>query len=131
MSDRRSRPGSLVLAERLAARQARVAATLTRHARLVRQLRQAALRLAVTALFVYFSLASDVFLTVANFQNVGLAAAALAVVSFGQCFVVLTAGVDLSVGSTVALISVVSAMAMRDHGTALGVLAGLDGFIAS
>lgn len=90
-----------------------------------RDLRQAGLPLAVLALFVVFAATSDVFLSVANFQNVGLAAAALALVAFGQCFVVLTAGIDLSVGSTVALVSVVAAMVMRDDGAAAGIAAGI------
>jgi ribose transport system permease protein len=89
------------------------------------RLRQIGLPLTVVALFAVFALTSDVFFTVRNFQNVGLAAAALALVSAGQCFVVLTAGIDLSVGSTAALVSVVGAIAMRDSGLAAGVAAGL------
>ena len=89
------------------------------------QLRDAGLPLAVLVLIVYFWFNSAVFLTVANFQNVGLQAAALALVAFGQCFVILTAGIDLSVGSTVALVSVVSAQVMVDHGILPGIAAGL------
>jgi ribose transport system permease protein len=89
------------------------------------QLRDAGLPLAVLALIVYFTFNSAVFLTVTNFQNVGLQAAALALVAFGQCFVILTAGIDLSVGSTVALVSVVSAQVMVDHGILPGIAAGL------
>ena len=89
------------------------------------QLRDAGLPLAVLALIVWFTIDSAVFLTVTNFQNVGLQAAALALVAFGQCFVILTAGIDLSVGSTVALVSVVSAQVMVDHGILPGVAAGL------
>jgi ribose transport system permease protein len=89
------------------------------------QLREAGLPLAVLALVLYFTFQSAVFLTVTNFQNVGLQAAALALVAFGQCFVILTAGIDLSVGSTVALVSVVSAQVMADHGILPGIAAGL------
>jgi ribose transport system permease protein len=88
-------------------------------------LRQAGLPLAVLALIIYFTVQSSVFLTITNFQNVGLQAAALALVSFGQCFVILTAGIDLSVGSTVALVSVVCATVMKDHGIVAGILAAL------
>jgi ribose transport system permease protein len=91
----------------------------------VDHLRDAGLPLAVLALIIYFTAQSAVFLTVANFQNVGLQAAALALVAFGQCFVILTAGIDLSVGSTVALVSVVSADVMVDHGILPGIAAGL------
>jgi ribose transport system permease protein len=89
------------------------------------QLRDAGLPLAVLALVVYFTINSAVFLTVTNFQNVGLQAAALSLVAFGQCFVILTAGIDLSVGSTVALVSVISAQVMVDHGIVPGIAAGL------
>jgi ribose transport system permease protein len=87
--------------------------------------RDAGLPLAVVVLIVFFAVQSSVFLTVANFQNVGLQAAALALVSFGQCFVVLTAGIDLSVGATVALASVVTASVMKDTNVEVGILAGL------
>jgi ribose transport system permease protein len=87
--------------------------------------RDAGLPLAVLALMVFFSIQSSVFFTVANFQNVGLQAAALALVAFGQCFVVLTAGIDLSVGSTVALASIVTAIVMKDTSIVVGILAGL------
>ncbi len=130
MSEQTSEVGSVPGRARPATGGAPRPAVFVTRARLARELRQAALPLAVIAMFVYFSFASDVFLTVPNFQNVGLSAAALAVVAFGQCFVVLTAGIDLSVGSTVALVSVVSAMTMRDHGTAAGLAAGLGAGLA-
>ena len=90
-------------------------------------LRQVGLPLAVVALIVYFSITSDVFLTTQNWQNIGLQAAALACVAFGQAYVVLTAGIDLSVGSTVALVSIVAAMAMGNglfFGIAIALLVG-------
>src|ERR1700729_3850027 len=74
-----------------------------------RNARDIGLPLAVIALVILFSATSPVFLTVQNFRNIGVAAAALAAVSFGQTFTILTAGLDLSVGSTVALVSIVGA----------------------
>jgi ribose transport system permease protein len=47
---------------------------------------------------------SPVFFTWRNFNNLLLQAIALAFVSIGQTFVILTDGIDLSVGSTVSLI---------------------------
>jgi ribose transport system permease protein len=92
-------------------------------------LRQVGLPVAVLVMIVVFAMRSDVFMTATNFQNVGLQAAALACVACGQTFVILTAGLDLSVGSTVALVSVVCAMGFRDHGwwagIGFGLLAGL------
>jgi ribose transport system permease protein len=88
-------------------------------------LRQVGLPVAVLAMIIIFSLTSDVFLTSTNFQNVGLQAAALACVACGQAFVILAAGLDLSVGSTVALVSVVCTMGFRDHGWWAGIGFGL------
>ncbi|MCU1614555.1 MAG: ribose transport system permease protein [Frankiales bacterium] len=91
--------------------------------------RQIGLPVAVLVMIVVFAIKSDVFLSTSNFQNVGLQAAALACVACGQTFVILTAGLDLSVGSTAALVSVVCAMGFRDQGwwagIAFGLLAGL------
>jgi len=87
--------------------------------------RQVGLPLACLALVVFFGVTSDVFLNVQNFRNIGLAAAALAAVSFGQTFVILTAGLDLSVGSTVGLVSVIAGFAMRSYGIGAGIVAGL------
>lgn len=87
--------------------------------------RQVGLPLAVAGLVAGFASSSDVFLSLQNFRNIGLQAAALAAVSFGQTAVILTAGLDLSVGSTVALVSVVMAMAMLPFGVGAGLLAGL------
>ena len=89
------------------------------------KVRDIGLPLAVIGLIVLFSILSPVFLTAQNFRNIGIAAAALAAVSFGQTFVVLTAGLDLSVGSTVALVSVITAFGMRRHGIAAGAIEGL------
>lgn len=88
-------------------------------------LRQVGLPVAVVVMIVVFAVRSDVFLTPTNFQNVGLDAAALACVACGQTFVILTAGLDLSVGSNVALVSVVCAMGFRDHGWWAGIGFGL------
>jgi ribose transport system permease protein len=87
--------------------------------------RDIGLPLAVIALVILFSATSPVFATVQNFRNIGVAAAALAAVSFGQTFTILTAGLDLSVGSTVALVSVVTAFGMRGQGVAIGAAEGL------
>lgn len=92
--------------------------------------REIGLPAAVVALVIIFSLTSKVFFTTQNLRNICVAAAALAAVSFGQTFAVLTAGLDLSVGSTVALVSVVAAFGIRDHGIAFGVVEGIAAGIA-
>src|SRR5512140_3206522 len=58
---------------------------------------------------VALSFLSPFFLTTRNLGNVLAATAAIAVLSLGQLLVILTRGIDLSVGSTLALASVVGA----------------------
>jgi ribose transport system permease protein len=66
-------------------------------------------------IIVVGSLASDVFLSWINVRNVLLQSAMLGVVSVGMTFVILTGGIDLSVGSVLSFCSVAAAM-MFDHG---------------
>src|SRR6185312_6666742 len=87
--------------------------------------REIGLPVIVLVLVLAFSVSSDVFFTPQNLRNIGVAAAALAAVSFGQTFTILTAGLDLSVGSTVALVSVIAALGMRSQGIAAGLIEGL------
>lgn len=56
------------------------------------------------------SLLSDVFLTWTNVRNIFLQSAMLGVVALGMTFVILTGGIDLSVGSVLSLCSVLAAM---------------------
>jgi ribose/xylose/arabinose/galactoside ABC-type transport system permease subunit len=60
-----------------------------------------------------------------NATNVGRQLSFLLIVTMAQMLVLLTAEIDMSVASTIALTSVVSAMVMVDHGTVVGILAGL------
>ena len=80
----------------------------------------------LVALFVFFSVRTEGFLDSQNLTNILLQGAVLAIVSFAMTFVILEGELDLSVGSGVALVSVVAALVMRDTGSiALGVLAGI------
>jgi ribose transport system permease protein len=70
--------------------------------------------------------ASDVFLSIENIGNVLKQSAVVSVLALGQLLVVLTRGIDLSVGSNLSLSAVVGAIVWRDHGSALlSVLAAL------
>lgn len=62
--------------------------------------------LALAAWIVAMSLASEHFLTWLNMLNVARQAAPIIVIAVGMTFVIATAGIDLSVGSLVALVSV-------------------------
>ena len=61
------------------------------------------------------SLASDVFLSWINVRNILLQSAMLGVVAMGMTFVILTGGIDLSVGSVLSFCSVAAAM-LFDNG---------------
>lgn len=61
---------------------------------------------------IAFAMLSDNFLTFVNIANVLRQTSYLIIVALGQMIVMLTAGFDLSVGSTLAVTSVTSALAM-------------------
>ena len=63
--------------------------------------------LALGVWVVAMSLASEHFFTWLNFLNVARQAAPILVIAIGMTFVMATAGIDLSVGSLVALVSVI------------------------
>jgi ribose transport system permease protein len=92
---------------------------------LIPRLQSAGLPISLAILICFFAFKSELFLTVQNFRNIGLQAAALAAVSFGQTIVILTSGLDLSVGATVALVSVISALGIINFGIAAGILCGI------
>ncbi|MCK5315174.1 MAG: ribose ABC transporter permease, partial [Anaerolineales bacterium] len=71
-----------------------------------------------------FALGSSDFLTTSNLLNVALQTSIIAIVAIGMTFTILTAGIDLSVGSVMALAGAVAAgLAVRqdlDTFTAIG-----------
>lgn len=58
----------------------------------------------------FLSLATDTFLTSTNIFNMLRAFSWIAIAAFGQCLVILTAGIDLSVGSNMALSGLAAAL---------------------
>jgi len=64
------------------------------------------------ACVVFFSATTSTFLTSANLLNVLRQAAPILVVAVAMTFVIITAGIDLSVGSQVALINAVAAITL-------------------
>lgn len=64
------------------------------------------------ACLVFFSLSTTTFLSVPNLLNVIRQAAPILVVATAMTLVIITAGIDLSVGSLVALINAVAAIAI-------------------
>ncbi|MGG0756649.1 MULTISPECIES: ABC transporter permease subunit [Brevibacillus] len=81
-------------------------------------------------LVIILSIVSSDFLTVSNIFNVLRQVSINALIAFGMTFVILTGGIDLSVGSTLALSSALSAGMMASGGDpflaiVVGLLAGL------
>ena len=79
-------------------------------------------------LFIALSIASPAFLTADNLFNLGSQTSVNAVLAVGVTLVIITAGIDLSVGSVAALSGVVGVLIMVQLG--FGVLLGILGGIA-
>lgn len=75
------------------------------------------------ALLLFASSMSDVFLTERNMFNVLRQVAGTGLMAVGMLFVILTRGIDLSVGSVAALGSVVAAILVQQYGTGVAVIA--------
>ncbi|MCF4138414.1 substrate-binding domain-containing protein [Streptomyces sp. Tue 6430] len=95
---------------------------------------------ALIVLVIAMSALSGDFLTTDNLLNVGVQAAVTAILAFGVTFVIVSAGIDLSVGSVAALSATVLAWSATSHGVpvvlavvlavATGIAAGLvNGFL--
>jgi len=66
--------------------------------------------LILLAMVVFLSLYTDTFLTSTNIFNILRAFSWIAMSAFGQCMVIITAGIELSVGSVMGLSGLASAM---------------------
>jgi ribose transport system permease protein len=76
--------------------------------------------LALVVLMGIFATRSENFLTVSNFRTLANQIPSLIVISVGMTFVIVTAGIDLSVGSVMALASAIIGVAMYDWKWPLG-----------
>jgi ribose transport system permease protein len=77
-------------------------------------------------LVVVLSVLSDVFFSLENLGNVLKQSAVICILALGQLLVVVTRGIDLSVGSNLSLSAVIGAIVWRDQGSAtLAVAAAL------
>ncbi|KPI01723.1 Periplasmic binding protein domain containing protein [Actinobacteria bacterium OK074] len=97
---------------------------------------------ALIVLVVALSALSGDFLTADNLRNIGVQAAVTAILAFGVTFVIISAGIDLSVGSVAALSATVLAWGATQQGipvviavvmaVATGIACGLvNGFLIS
>lgn len=77
------------------------------------------------ALLIFASWMSDVFLSQRNLFNVLRQVAGIGLMSAGMLFVILTRGIDLSVGSVAALGSVIAAIVVQEYGAGIAIGAAL------
>ncbi len=77
------------------------------------------------AMAIFFGTINPNFWSVTNLANVSRQVSILALISIGQTFAILSAGIDLSVGSLLALVSVVCAQSMLEFGVVAGIAAGV------
>lgn len=91
---------------------------------------QYGLWLVFALLVIAASLLSDRFLSVSNFLNIARQTSVKALLAFGMTAVILTGGIDLSVGSMLALVGVTAAM-MDAAGLPFGVTAVLSLLLGS
>ncbi len=86
------------------------------------------------AISLYLAVTTPAFLTVANVLSILLASSLIGIVAVGETFVIVTGGIDLSVGSVVAFTGVIAGLAVHAHipvslavaiGVGTGALCGL------
>ncbi|MBK5650809.1 MULTISPECIES: ABC transporter permease [unclassified Bradyrhizobium] len=73
--------------------------------------------LALVALFVVMNFASPYFLTEGNIQNVAKNFSFIAIATLGVTFVIITGGIDLSVGSVMCFSAMITSMVMTQIST--------------
>lgn len=79
------------------------------------------------ALVLFFSVASPNFFTISNLTSILLATAVIGILAVGTTFVIITGGIDLSIGTGMTLCAVVTGLLLTDMGLPLivGVLGGI------
>lgn len=90
-----------------------------------RFLRKWGVPLALLIVIVISTTLSDRFLSVPNVLNIIRQIAIVGVLAIGMTFVIITAGIDLSVGSILAMVVVVTADVVNSSGPVMGVIVGL------
>lgn len=92
-----------------------------------RQIQQSLAFASLVAIFVFFAFANPAFATLSNINGILLSTAVIGLLAVGTTFVIITAGIDLSIGTGVTLTSVMTAFAMKNLGLPvwLGILVGI------
>jgi ribose transport system permease protein len=72
------------------------------------------------AIFLFFSIASDRFFTFSNITAIFFATVVIGTLALGTTFVIITGGIDLSIGTGMALCAVISGVLIVNIGLPLG-----------
>ncbi len=115
---------SIEQVDHLDLRQAARHARAQRYYRLLRMLQGQGLVVMLVLLGLYFTLRSSYFLTRENLLLIGSEASALGIMATAQTYLIVARGIDLSVGSVVALSGVVTGLAFT-HGVGIWLAFGL------
>jgi ribose transport system permease protein len=87
--------------------------------------------LVLLGLFIIFSFINpDAFLSVFNFRSIIVNASIFIILGVGVTFVIITAGIDLSIGSVLVFASVMSALVMESLGTEGWAIAAVGAVVA-
>ena len=87
--------------------------------------REAGLFLVIAVLFIGFGLARPLFFDGDNVLNILVQASVVGVLAIGQTYVLITGGIDLSIGSIVAVAAIVSGLLAPEIGAPAAILAAL------
>jgi len=87
---------------------------------------EVALLIVLVIMLIVFSILSPYFFSLSNFMKVGLYTAQMGVMAGGMTLVLLSGGIDVSVGSVMALVGIIAGLIMQSGGnTFLAVAAGI------
>jgi ribose transport system permease protein len=82
---------------------------------------------ALIVIIVFFTFASEHFLTFSNFKGILLATSVTGILAMGVTFVIITGGIDLSIGTVMTLSAVMTGVIITNIGlpTPIGIAAGV------
>jgi ribose transport system permease protein len=82
---------------------------------------------ALIVVIVFFTFASEHFLTFSNFKGILLATSVTGILAMGVTFVIITGGIDLSIGTVMTLSAVMTGVTITNMGlpTPVGIAAGI------
>lgn len=90
-----------------------------------RAARQGGLIAVIVALVIGFGIAKPFFLDSTNLMNVLLQAAVVGILALGQTYVLLTGGIDLSIGSTVAVTAVCAGLLSQEVAAPMAIVGAI------